>query len=165
MDYSSQLVYALLLAIPVACIVWTVTQEEVFKELRQALNAFQKRARSLWQRKLGYVPTCPYCFSHYVAGLFVWLFHFKMLAEDWRGYVVSLFTIVLLANTYITTYNLLRATLRRVKALADQAEANEERAKLATSAKGPRNKPWLPALPSRKGHRVQNLVPGRQQMN
>ena len=120
------------------------------------VGAYQKRARSVWQRKLGYVPTCPYCFSHYVAALFVGLFQFKMLADDWRGYVVSLFTVVLLANIYITSYNLLRAALRRVKSLANQAEAGEERAKLAASVKGSRNKPWVTAVPFRKRYPAPN---------
>ena len=97
MDYGSQIMYALLLAVPVACVVWTVTKEEVFREFRQVLDAFQRRAVTCG-RKLGYMPTCPYCFSHYVAALFVCLFRFKMLSDDWRGYLASFFTVVLIAN-------------------------------------------------------------------
>jgi hypothetical protein len=137
MDYAGQISFALLLAIPVACVVWTFTQEEVFKEVRESLKGYQKRhARSRWRQKLAYMPTCPYCFSHYVAGVFIVLFRFRMLAEDWRGYVVSLFTLVLIANVYMTAYHLLRVWLRRGKAAADRAEAELEHAGQTTAASG-----------------------------
>jgi hypothetical protein len=124
MAYGRQLEEALILAIPVACISWTITQEEVFRELNQWLKGCQARHRDcLWRRKLAYMPTCPYCLSHYVSGILVVLLGFHMLMDDWRGYLVSLFTVVLVANTYLTLYQLLRALLRRTKALADQAEA------------------------------------------
>jgi len=57
----------LLLAIPVACIAWTVTHEEVFRELRQFCQRECVQARSLVRRKFFYLFTCEYCFSHYVA--------------------------------------------------------------------------------------------------
>jgi len=123
MEYLHQLGFALLLGVPVACIVWTFTQEEIFKECREALKAYQQRhADSLLRRKLAYLPTCPYCFSHYVALAFVALLNFRMLADDWRGYVVSLFTLVLIANAYVTLYNLLRVALRAAKVAADRLE-------------------------------------------
>jgi hypothetical protein len=132
MDYAGQISFALLLAIPIACLVWTFTQEEVFKEVREALKRYQQRHRySLWRQKLAYMPTCHYCFSHYVAALFVVLFRFRMLADDWRGYLASLFTLVLIANVYMTVYNLLRVWLRRSRALADRAEARLARAAAA----------------------------------
>jgi len=123
MEYGTQLVFALILSIPVACITWTVTQEEVFQEMRRYLIRYQDRYHeSWWRRKLAYFPTCPYCLSHYVSGLLIALLQFKMLAEDWRGYLVSLFTLVLIANVYITVYHLLRVALRWAKSLADRAE-------------------------------------------
>jgi hypothetical protein len=139
MDLVSQLVFALLLAIPVACVTWTVTQEELFREIRDALKAFQKRhPDSIWRQKLAYMPTCPFCFSHYVTAFFLFLFRFHLLTDDWRGYVVSLFTVVLLANVYISLYNLLRVTLRGAKAVADREEAEvqwiRKRASITTSA-------------------------------
>ena len=123
MDYLQQIGFAFLLAIPVACLVWTFTQEEIFKECREAIKSFrQSHVRSLVCRKLAYMPLCPYCLSHYVAAAFVATFRFRMLADDWRGYVVSLFTLVLIANLYVTLYNLLRVVLRAAKAMADWAE-------------------------------------------
>ncbi len=157
MNLGEQLVQALLLAIPIACLAWTITQEEVFHELRDALNAYQERHKhSLWRRKLAYLPTCSYCFSHYVAALFVWLFRFKMLADDWRGYVVSLFSLVLLANVYLTAYQWLRAALRAGRARADQAESRAARARrlLAATARSRNRPPWNSRLPLADGYRV-----------
>ena len=123
MDYGSQIAFALILSIPVACITWTVTQEEIFGEMRRNLVRYQSRyGHSWWRRTAAYMPTCPYCFSHYVAGMLIALLHFKMLAGDWRGYVVSLFTLVLIANVYITVYHLFRVGLKWARSLADRAE-------------------------------------------
>jgi hypothetical protein len=157
MNLGGQFVWALLLAIPVACVVWTITQEEVFEELREMLRAYQHRHRdSLWRRKLAYLPTCSYCFSHYVAVLLVWLFHFKMLTDDWRGYAVSLFSLVLLANVYLTAYQWLRASLRAGRARADEAEAWAARARrlLAATARRRKRPPWNPRSPAADGYRV-----------
>jgi hypothetical protein len=129
MGYGTQILFAVVLAFPVACVVWTVTQEELFKEVRDAVDRYRNRYRtSLWLRKLAYMMTCPYCFSHYVTALAVWVCGFRMLLDDWRGYVVSLFTVVLLANVVLSGYHMLRCSLRAAKARADYAEAN---AKLA----------------------------------
>jgi hypothetical protein len=123
MGYDAQIKFALILSIPVACITWTVTQEEVFREFRGYFSRYQARHRqSWWRKKLAYMSACPYCLSHYVAGGLVALLHFKMLVEDWPGYLVSLFTVVLIANIYITGYHLLRVRLRWSRSLADRAE-------------------------------------------
>lgn len=124
MSYAGQISFALLLALPIACIVWTFTQEEVFREVRDALKDYQQRhPHSPWRKKIAYLPTCPYCFSHYVTAAFVALFQFPMLTDDCRGYIASLFTLVLLANLYLTIYHLLRVALRGARAWADGVEA------------------------------------------
>jgi hypothetical protein len=153
MGYGSQIAYALLLGLPVACVAWTVTREEVFKEFRESLGLYQKRHRnSLWRQKLAYLPTCPYCFSHYVAALFVGLFQFKMLTENWTGYVASLFTVVLIANVYISGYNLLRVALRRATAVADREEATARcQKRWAAAVDNMEPSAWNPS-PARDGH-------------
>lgn len=134
MDLATQMAYALLLAIPVACIAWTVTQEEISRDLREAAKSFQKRKpRSLWRAKLAYLTTCPYCFSHYVAAAFVLLLQFKMLSDSWPGYVVSLFSVVLIANFYVSLYHLLRVALRAAKALADKEQAQADHFRMMAS--------------------------------
>jgi hypothetical protein len=143
MDYASQIAFAVLLAIPVACVAWTITQEELFREVQEGLRAYQREhPDSFWRQKLAYLPTCPYCLSHYVAAVFIALFRFRMLADDWRGYVVSLFALVLLANVYITLYNLLRVVLRAAKAAADRAQAILEAKHPPPTAESARAKSW-----------------------
>ena len=87
-----QLAWLLILSIPVACVSWTVTHEEVFREPRDYCQAQSKHSRSLPRRKFFYLFTCEYCFSHYVAALFLIVTRYKLLYLDWRGYVIALFS-------------------------------------------------------------------------
>lgn len=154
MDLLNQLMDALVLAIPVACIVWTITHEEICRDVQDALKAYQKRQPpGSWRRRLAYMPSCPYCLSHYVAAVFIAVFGFKMLSDDWRGYLVSLFAVVLIANTYLSAYHLLRVALRAGKAYADRAEANAQRAQRAAStALNGRKASWRATNGLRAGH-------------
>jgi hypothetical protein len=108
---SLQVLWLFVLAIPIACVAWTVTHEEVFHEPRDFCLKMSEKCRALLQRKFFYLFTCEYCLSHYVAGLFLWLTHFKLLVDDWRGYVVSLFSLVFVANVYMSFYNRLRVII------------------------------------------------------
>src|SRR5580698_8625430 len=93
-----QFAVLLLLAVPVACVAWTVTHEEVFREPREICKKLSQDCKPLVARKFFYLFTCEYCFSHYVAALALWLFHFRMLFEGWRGYVVAWLALVWIAN-------------------------------------------------------------------
>jgi len=147
MDLATQLLEAIILALPVACVAWTFTQEEVFKEVQDTLKGYQRDyAHSTWRRKLAYLPTCPYCASHYVAAVFLAMFQFKMVADDWRGYVVSLFAVVLVSNVYISVYHLLRVALRASRAYADRMEARAQRSKKLAEVVPERvRRAWRPA--------------------
>src|SRR6267154_2375889 len=100
------------LAIPVACIAWTVTHEEVFREPRNYCHQQSQNAESLPRRKFFYLFTCEYCFSHYVAALFLVITRFKLLYPGWRGYLISLFALVWVANQYMSIYNHLRLDIK-----------------------------------------------------
>jgi hypothetical protein len=91
MSLGMQLTWLLMLAIPVACVAWTVTHEEVFREPREYCRRQTRKAQILPRRKFFYLFTCDYCFSHYVAAIFLLITRFQMLYSGWRGYVVSLF--------------------------------------------------------------------------
>ena len=67
MPLASQVVWLLLLSVPVASIAWTVTHEEVFREPREYCLNRTQNGRSFLTRKFFYLFTCEYCFSHYVA--------------------------------------------------------------------------------------------------
>lgn len=102
----------LLLALPVACASWTVTHEEVFREPRDFCKQKSQSARVLPVRKLFYLFTCEYCFSHYVTALALLLFRFHLLYTSWRGYIVAWFGMVWIANMYMSLYNRLRLDIK-----------------------------------------------------
>jgi hypothetical protein len=104
--------WLLILSIPVACVAWTITHEEVFREPRDYCQEQSKNARTLSRRKFFYLFTCEYCFSHYVAAAFLVLTRFKLLYDDWRGYLIALFALVWLANLYMSIYNHLRLDIK-----------------------------------------------------
>jgi hypothetical protein len=109
---SMQTARLLLLAIPVACVAWTVTHEEVFREPREYCKRQTKLARTAPGRKFFYLFTCEYCFSHYIAAIFLAITRFQMLYAGWRGYLVSLFALIWVANQYMSVYNRLRLDIK-----------------------------------------------------
>jgi hypothetical protein len=119
-----QFAMLLLIAVPVACAAWTVTHEEVFREPREFCKKMSQDCKSLPQRKFFYLFTCEYCFSHYVAALALFLFRFSMLYQGWRGYVIAWFSVVWVANVYMSAFNLLRLDIKHenVTIAAEQAE-------------------------------------------
>lgn len=125
-----QVAWLFLLAIPVACVAWTVTHEEVFREPREYCQRQSRAARRFYRRKFFYLFTCEYCFSHYVAGGFLAITGFQMLYSGWRGYVISLFALVWVANQYMSIYNRLRLDIKheRIEIAADQQEVEQRKA-------------------------------------
>jgi hypothetical protein len=124
-----QFAWLLLLSIPVACVAWTVTHEEVFREPRDYCQQQSKKARNLPRRKFFYLFTCEYCFSHYVAAFFLLITRFRLLYPDWRGYLISWFALVWVANQYMSIYNHLRLDIKheQVEIHAKQEEIEQER--------------------------------------
>ena len=75
-------------------------------------------------RKVFYLFTCEYCFSHYVTALALFLFNFQLLYVGWRGYLVSWFATVWVANFYMSLYNHLRLEIKHENvAIAVEQEA------------------------------------------
>jgi hypothetical protein len=107
-----QLLYLLTLAIPVACVAWTVTHEEVFREPREYCRRRARDCSRWYQRKFFYLFTCEYCFSHYIAAIFLIITRFKLLFPDWRGYLIGLFALVWIANQYMSIYDRLRLDIK-----------------------------------------------------
>ncbi len=124
-----QLVWLFVLAIPIACVAWTVTHEELFREPRDYCAERSKNGRSLAVRKLFYIFTCEYCFSHYVAIFFLFLTRYRLLLDDWRGYLISFFALVAVANAYISAFARLRQEVKSEKLEAKRKEVVLERAK------------------------------------
>src|SRR4051794_11080188 len=113
MELHIQIAWLFLLAIPVACIAWTVTHEEIFREPREYCKRCSEEKSNLLARKFFYIFTCEYCFSHYVTILFLFITHYKILFDDWRGYLISGFSIVWIANVYMSLYNMIRIDIKK----------------------------------------------------
>ena len=109
---SHQFASLLLLGLAIACISWTVTHEEVFREPRDFCKERSEQCRKLYQRKFFYLFTCEYCFSHYVTALLLVLTRFQMLYQGWRGYVIAEFALVWVANVYMSGFNRLRLEIK-----------------------------------------------------
>jgi hypothetical protein len=112
MALSTQIITLFLLALPIACVAWTITHEEVFREPREFCVEKSKTCRGLVKRKFFYLFTCEYCFSHYVTLFFLVVTGFKLLYTDWRGYLVGGFALVWVANQYMSLYNRLRLDIK-----------------------------------------------------
>ena len=125
---DSPLVALFILALPIACIAWTVTHEEVFREPREWLERQSESARVLVTRKFFYLFICEFCFSHWVTLGFLVMTRYKLLFDDWRGYVISGFALVWVANIYMGFFGRLRLDIKREKVeIAAEEAAQEER--------------------------------------
>ncbi len=127
MPLSHQFAYLLLLALPIACASWTVTHEEVFREPREYCKKKSQDCKALPQRKFIYLFTCEYCFSHYVTAFFLILTRFTMLYEGWRGYIISWFALVWIANCYMSVFNRLRLEIKHENVIIATEQVVQER--------------------------------------
>jgi len=119
---TQQLIWLFVLAVPIACVAWTVTHEEIFRELRDYCSCRSKNCRRLVERKAFYLFTCEYCFSHYITLAFMVLTGYHLLLDDWRGYVIAFFSLVFVANLYMSLYGRLRVDIRSERATASVKE-------------------------------------------
>jgi len=128
-NLATQIVWLFMLAIPIACVAWTVTHEEVFREPREYCANRSKTCRRLIERKFFYLFTCEYCFSHYVTVLFLWLSGYKLLFPDWRGYLIGGFALVWVANQYMSIYNRLRLDIKSERVEIETKEVVRDQVK------------------------------------
>lgn len=126
-----QLIYLFVLAIPIACIAWTITHEEVFREPREYCARRSKDAGNWLVRKFFYLFTCEYCFSHYVTAFVIVIARYRLLYPDWRGYLIGFFALVWVANQYMSFYNRLRLDIKTERLegeIKEEVAANAKRA-------------------------------------
>lgn len=122
MQLSEQTAYLFLLALPIACISWTVTHEELFKQPRDFCIKKSKFSKRILQRKFFYLFTCEYCFSHYVTIGFLFFTKYYLLYADWRGYVIGGFALVWISNIYMSIFGFVRVGMKKEKMDADIEE-------------------------------------------
>ena len=108
-----QITWLFLLAIPIACITWTVTHEEVFREPREYCVKRSVNGKTLLERKFFFLFTCAFCFSHYITILFLFLTGYKLLMNDWRGYLISGFSLVWIVNIYMSLFLFIRQDIKK----------------------------------------------------
>jgi hypothetical protein len=116
MTISLQIAWLFVLSIPIACVAWTVTHEEVFREPRDYCLHRSQNGKTIWERKFFYLFTCEYCFSHYVTIFSLFLTDYKLLLNDWRGYLLAGFSLVWIANVYMSLFGLIRQDISKEKA-------------------------------------------------
>jgi hypothetical protein len=129
MPLSEQVAWLFILAVPIASIAWTITHEEIFREPREYCVGKSKAAKALMARKFFYLFTCEYCFSHYVAIGALVLTGYKLLLDDWRGYLISGFALVWVANVYMSLFGFIRVGMKETKMEADIDELRLRRVK------------------------------------
>ncbi|CAD0006924.1 MULTISPECIES: hypothetical protein [Flavobacterium] len=126
METETQIFWLFILAIPIACISWTVTQEEIFREPREWCVNCSKNNKKILIRKFFYLFTCEYCFSHYITIFFICICNFKLLIDDARGYLIAGFSLVFVANIYMSLFALLRQTIKKEKVEIKKIENSDE---------------------------------------
>jgi hypothetical protein len=124
MSLGEQFATLCILAIPIACVAWTITHEEVFREPREWCQKNSQMCNRLYKRKFFYLFTCEYCFSHYVTIVFLLITRFKLLYTDWRGYLISGFALVWIANVYMNIYSRVRLDIKRERVEIAATEQN-----------------------------------------
>jgi hypothetical protein len=122
MDLITQIAWLFILAIPVACIAWTVTHEEIFREPREFCSKKSETCKTIAERKFFYVFTCEYCFSHYVTVLILFISQYKLLLDNWAGYVIAGFSIVWIANFYMSVYAFIRIDIKKERIITKKEE-------------------------------------------
>ncbi len=125
---GAQVAVLFVLALPVACVAWTVTHEEVFREPRDYCVRRSKTGRTLLVRKFFYLFTCEYCFSHWVTIFFLIVTGFKLIFDDWRGYLIAFFVTAWIANQFMSLYRRLRVGIKQENLLAEihKEQLNDE---------------------------------------
>ena len=113
MELHTQIIWLFILAIPIACVAWTVTHEEVFREPREYCIRCSKEGKTLLKRKFFYLFTCEYCFSHYVTLCALIITQYQLLLTGWKGYIIAGFALVFVANAYMSVFALLRQAIKK----------------------------------------------------
>jgi hypothetical protein len=131
MPLSQQVIWLAVLALPIASIAWTVTHEEVFREPRDYCARRSQKSGSLFCRKFFYLFTCEYCFSHWVTAIFLVITRYKLLYNDWRGYLIALFALVYVSNFYIGLFGHVRLEVKKDRAEIKAIEAEVQQRKAA----------------------------------
>ena len=126
MDIPSQIYWIVILSMVIASIAWTVTQEEIFAEPREWCGKMSKEVESIFVRKFFYVWTCEYCFSPWVTIAILLITGFRLLLDDWRGFILAFFLLPWISNQWMSIYRRLRVAIKHEDALAKKVKTEIE---------------------------------------
>ena len=126
MAIHNEIAALFILAVPVACIAWTFTHEEIFSEVKNYCVKCSNEGKSVFKKKFFYLFTCEYCFSHYVTALMLIITKYHLLYDDWKGYLVSGFSLVWIANIYMSIYARIRVNLKKERIEAEIIEEEKK---------------------------------------
>jgi hypothetical protein len=146
MSERLQLLWLFVLAAPIACVAWTVTHEEVFGEFHEWCVGKSQQCKHLYQRKFFYLFTCEYCFSHYVAAATVLGTGYRLLLPDWRGAILAWFTLVWIANVYMSLFGRLRLDIKRERVEIKLEERESKRDESDSPVTVPQSSSGVPRL-------------------
>ncbi len=119
MPFVEQIYSLIVLSLAVASVSWTVTQEEIFKEFHLFCDRRARRGSTFIGRKFFYLFTCEYCFSHWVTLFVLIVSGFRLLFDDWRGWILAFFVLPWIANHSMSLYRRLRVRIKYENALAE----------------------------------------------
>jgi hypothetical protein len=111
LSIGMQIIWLLVLAIPIACVSWTITHEEIFRDIREWCMRRHRKSHSVIAKKFYYMFTCEYCFSHYVTIVALAVTQYTLLLPDWRGYIIAGFALVWVANVYMNLATKIRVDI------------------------------------------------------
>ena len=98
----------------------------VVREFRDFCLGKSTTCSRIYERKFFYLFTCEYCLSHYVAAVFLLITRFKLLYPDWRGYLIAGFSLVWVANVYMSLFARIRLEVKRERVQIKQQEKGVE---------------------------------------
>jgi len=124
-----QIYTLVILSLVVASVAWTVTQEKIFEEWREAALKKSEDAKNILVRKFFYIWTCEYCFSHSVTIIVLILSGLRLLIDDWRGYAIAFFVLPWIANQWMSLYRRVRIDIKKENAIAEKIEENGDKQK------------------------------------
>ena len=127
MEFYVQIPWLFLLALPIACISWTVTHEEIFREPREYCVNRSLDANTLLKRKFYFIFTCEYCISHYITIIFLFITGYKLLMNDWTGYIIAGFSLIWISNIYMSLFGLIRQQIKKEKTVIQVLEKKPDR--------------------------------------
>ena len=143
MSVGWQIVWLLVLALPVASVTWTVTREEVFREPRLWCRRRSESAEDILRRKFFYLFTCEYCFSHYVSAAFLLLTGYRLLLADWRGFVIAFFALSWVANFYIGLFGQVKLGVKRDRVEIESLQQDATLTQMGSASRQGESRPKL----------------------